>query len=125
MATYTEIMNHDRIQLDELIERHGPQRIIEELKSIFVEKQNDKRREFDEREYLATAFASKGIDFANVDQAVGALFDYHGGAAILEALIRKVEKVGDAWEDADMKKQCSKQVEALRLKSVQKAWGLI
>lgn len=119
-----EIFNHERIEIDEKIERFGIERLMTEIRSICEEKAGDMRRTYEEREALKNVGNPQGINVRDVDQLVGKAFDYHGGKAVLEALIRKVEAIGEDFSDRDMKAQCKKQVDALRLKTVRDAWGI-
>lgn len=119
-----EIFNHDRIAMDEMIDRFGIERFMQEVKDICKEKASDKRRTSEERELLHYTGEPTTLRIENVDRAVGELFNFHGGAAIITALIKHIETLSEDWDDADMKRQAKRMADALQLKTVRDAWGI-
>lgn len=117
-----ELLNHDRIRIEEDISAFGIDRFLQEVASICAEKHADRRIEFAERESLREA---SGTDVPKtIDEVVGELFDLSGGGAVIDALITKVETLAATWKDSDMQRQCIKMSKALKTSAIREAWGI-
>ena len=116
-----EILNHDRIAIDEMIDRFGPEQFIDEIKSIFAEKVNNPKTQLLDREFMNTCFKGAAL---HPPEAIREIFNEQGASGLIESINVMLLELKEEWTDKDMQAQLDKMIKAFTLNSFRKAWGL-
>lgn len=116
-----EILNHERIQLDEFISNHGPESVVKEMKSIFQEKSKDTRIQVSDRDFMEDFLKDKTTDPKALIRQV---YNDFGAPVLMQSIQAMLSDIAKEWKhDSDMVKQLVKMNDALQMKKVKDAWG--